>query len=72
MSLQDNVAAAFKELNERRAAMGERTISCRDEAFGRIAFHLHEIEVLCDAFDIDPYQWLVDDYDTVPSAGAKA
>lgn len=32
-----------------------------DDAMSRIAHHVHEIQVLCDAFGYDPSEWLQDE-----------
>lgn len=48
------------KLNERRAAMGERTYRSREELIGRIEWHVKEIELICGEYDLDPTQWLAD------------
>jgi hypothetical protein len=45
--------AALSKIDER--GMGH------DDAMSSIASHVHEIQVLCDAFGYDPSQWLQDE-----------
>lgn len=61
MSLVDDVTAAFHELVALRAATAQRGCSGRDEAILRIQWHVREIQILCNGFDLDPTEWLVDE-----------
>jgi hypothetical protein len=61
-ALAARTEAAAKIVRELRAAPGEAKCGMgHEDALSAITKHVHEIQVLCDAFGYDPSQWLQDE-----------
>lgn len=55
LAVSEFKVAALSKIDERGVG--------HDDALSLIAHHVHEIQVLCDAFGYDPFQWLQDEPD---------